>query len=210
LEAVFSSFKLSPQTPLQFPLLVSDEQKPPSTNSGQGSMNKRRWTINVLILGASVVCLCAWYFAFTQINIFAKNNTTGQFTNYPLKAIDALKERHKEADDLHILADYGWGGFIRWADPRFKVFIDGRMPSWHLGKDKSSNSQSKTEMTALELFQEAYKCDKSSDRRWREYKIDYLVLSRLAYEKNKSCYSSKTNLLHADKTSVLLAFSPMN
>jgi hypothetical protein len=51
---------------------------------------------------------------------------------YPRSAITFLKENSVAGN---IFSDYGWGGYLIWKLPQKKVFIDGRMPSWHWDKN---------------------------------------------------------------------------
>jgi len=47
---------------------------------------------------------------------------------YPAKAIKFLKQNKFDGE---LFSVYGWGGYLIWKYPEKKVFIDGRMPSWH-------------------------------------------------------------------------------
>lgn len=47
---------------------------------------------------------------------------------YPEKALPFLKTLPLSEN---LFNDYGWGGYLIWRLPERKVFIDGRMPSWH-------------------------------------------------------------------------------
>ena len=48
-------------------------------------------------------------------------------SKYPCQAANYLINDSKYRD-LNILNDYGWGGFLIWAYPEKKLFIDGRIP----------------------------------------------------------------------------------
>lgn len=48
----------------------------------------------------------------------------------PRAAIEFLKSESKIKNLGNIFNDYGWGGYLIYAAPEFKVFIDGRMPHW--------------------------------------------------------------------------------
>ena len=45
----------------------------------------------------------------------------------PCKAVDFLKTQNPG----HIFNTYEWGGYLIWKLPNFKIFVDGRMPSWN-------------------------------------------------------------------------------
>ncbi len=49
----------------------------------------------------------------------------------PCKAIDFLKTQNPG----NIFNTYEWGGFLIWKLPQFKVFVDGRMPSWNTSEE---------------------------------------------------------------------------
>ena len=51
-----------------------------------------------------------------------------QRTQSPLAAVQYLKA-NAQSGDL-IFNDYNWGGYLIWNLPEYKVYIDGRMPSW--------------------------------------------------------------------------------
>lgn len=50
--------------------------------------------------------------------------------SYPDAAAAVLRERAQTGQIGNIFNDYGWGGYLIWAVPEIKVFIDGRMPHW--------------------------------------------------------------------------------
>jgi hypothetical protein len=64
---------------------------------------------------ASLLIITVWY----------QNFTSGQAL--PVAATAWLKENRPHAV---IFNHYNWGGYLIWARPEGKVFIDGRMPSW--------------------------------------------------------------------------------
>jgi Fe-S cluster biosynthesis and repair protein YggX len=52
------------------------------------------------------------------------------FSNkYPRDAIYFLKN-HPEYDNLKLVERYSWGGYLMWALPERKLFIDGRLPQY--------------------------------------------------------------------------------
>jgi hypothetical protein len=48
---------------------------------------------------------------------------------YPRDAVYFLKN-HPEYDGLKLIERYGWGGYLIWALPERKLFIDGRLPQY--------------------------------------------------------------------------------
>jgi len=51
----------------------------------------------------------------------------GSSVKYPEKAVEFLRKQPVKGN---IFNTYEWGGFLIWQLPEFKVFVDGRMPSW--------------------------------------------------------------------------------
>ncbi|MFA6389488.1 MAG: hypothetical protein WCW77_02830 [Patescibacteria group bacterium] len=49
--------------------------------------------------------------------------------DYPYAAVNFLKS-HPQYDSLNIFNDYAWGGYLIWAYPQRKIFIDGRLPQY--------------------------------------------------------------------------------
>ena len=52
------------------------------------------------------------------------------FSCCPDAAVEFLKKEAANGKDIILLNDYGWGGYLIYNAPQFKVFIDGRMPHW--------------------------------------------------------------------------------
>jgi hypothetical protein len=56
-------------------------------------------------------------------------------TSYPIEAVEWIKS-HRELVGKRLYNDYTYGGFLVWWLPEDKIFIDGRMPTWHRGEDQ--------------------------------------------------------------------------
>ncbi|BCA54395.1 conserved membrane protein of unknown function [Nitrospira sp. KM1] len=54
-------------------------------------------------------------------------------TSYPIEAVDWIQS-HRANLGQRLYNDYQYGGFLLWWLPNEKIFIDGRMPAWHVGK----------------------------------------------------------------------------
>ncbi|MFH1840978.1 MAG: hypothetical protein ABH807_02380, partial [Candidatus Shapirobacteria bacterium] len=52
---------------------------------------------------------------------------------YPQKAVAFLEQQPVG----NIFNTYEWGGYLIWQLPRFKIFVDGRMPAWPTPEGKS-------------------------------------------------------------------------
>jgi hypothetical protein len=87
----------------------------------------------IIIKSFSAICLIMLIFNFSATTNYKINDPFQYFCqsrggiHYPCAGINFLKE-HKEYEDLNIFNEYGWGGFMIWAYPERKLFIDGRMP----------------------------------------------------------------------------------
>lgn len=55
-----------------------------------------------------------------------------QNSGYPEKAIVFMEQKikNREWNNIVMLNEYNWGGYLIWRLPEVKVFIDGRMPHW--------------------------------------------------------------------------------
>jgi hypothetical protein len=53
-------------------------------------------------------------------------------TSYPIEAVEWVRH-HRDRVGTKLYNEYGHGGFLLWWLPDEKIFIDGRMPAWHLG-----------------------------------------------------------------------------
>lgn len=76
---------------------------------------------NLFVLLLSIFVFTGEVLACLDEDYFAKVN------NYPLKAMKYVEEKGISGNMFNY---YGWGGFLIWKYPRYKTFIDGRMPSW--------------------------------------------------------------------------------
>jgi hypothetical protein len=85
----------------------------------------------------SIVALIISFVAYIWLNILPANyitsiNSTAYCNNvievYPCKAVIFLNE--KGVINQNIFANYEWGGYLEWALPKNKYFVDGRMPTW--------------------------------------------------------------------------------
>lgn len=55
-------------------------------------------------------------------------------TEYPIEAVRWIRS-HRDEVGTRLYNDYGYGGFLLWQLPGERIFIDGRMPAWHI-KDR--------------------------------------------------------------------------
>lgn len=64
--------------------------------------------------------------------IISSHDETSIFENreFPVAAVDYLKDNPIEGNMLN---EYNWGGYLIWAYPESKVFVDGRTPHWREG-----------------------------------------------------------------------------
>ncbi len=99
----------------------------------------------VLIGGSVIIAIFVGISSFLSIRHLAKYNEN---SFYPHGAISYLKEHETRGN---LFADYGYGGYLIWKLPEKKVFIDGRMPSWHRS-DNVPNEESYTFKTYRKIL----------------------------------------------------------
>jgi len=58
----------------------------------------------------------------------------GYFSDYPCQAVDYLKNSPADTN-LKLFNEYNWGGYLIWAWPEKKLFVDGRMPQFRLAEN---------------------------------------------------------------------------
>ena len=88
-----------------------------------------------------------WYTTSTDANRLAER------IGLPTKAVQFLAARGNGANE-RLLNDYNWGGYLIWNLPDYKVYIDGRMPSWRGEKHifKEYNQMTDLEPPWLDLI----------------------------------------------------------
>src|SRR3989344_1673574 len=104
-------------------------------------LSARTW----LILRFCVIALFAAVIGYSGY-LFWHRKSGG----YPEKAVSFMEQKIKngEWDNVALLNEYGWGGYLIWRLPEVKVFIDGRMPHW---QDANGNSAMKDYVTITKL-----------------------------------------------------------
>jgi len=90
-----------------------------------------------LVLGLLILAVAIT--GYQQIAIVQKSNgsveTMSKYSQYkyPYEAVQYIKTNPPKGTMFNM---YNWGGYLIWQCPEYKVFIDGRMPSWkHEGKN---------------------------------------------------------------------------
>lgn len=111
---------------------------------------------------------------------------------YPCRAVEFLKNQKPEGN---IFNTYEWGGFIIWQLPKFKVFVDGRMPAWQHPSGKSPYT----------IFLEVIQASPGWEKTIQNYKINWLLISPktfldLELQKNPRNW---INEVYRDKTAVV-------
>ena len=76
-----------------------------------------------------LIIICLGLMIFLQFSKLKpiNNPLTNFCEKYPCGAINFLKE-NPQYKNYNIFNDYSWGGFLIWALPEKKLFIDGRLP----------------------------------------------------------------------------------
>jgi len=100
----------------------------------------------------------------TYLSVGAIHNTINQAEYVPSKAVSYIKSHPCQGN---IFNSYDLGGYLIWKLPEYKVYIDGRMPSWKLPGNDYFNNWSSV------IYDDSY-------RRYQEqlYNIKCMVLTR--------------------------------
>ena len=89
----------------------------------------------------------------------------------PCQAVEFLKDQKPGP----VFNAYEWGGFLDWKLPEFKMFIDGRMPTWSTSKDTRLPERWRGKSPYTVYIETMYGVPE-----WRElmqnYDIDYLLI----------------------------------
>ncbi len=72
--------------------------------------------INVLLLSTTALCCCAAFPGQARIQADIESHN-------PVKAVEFIRRSGLQGNLMH---DYMWGGYLAWALPERKIFIDGR------------------------------------------------------------------------------------
>lgn len=117
---------------------------------------------NLVYKTALILTIFVFFFNiyYTLKSSFSLNQT------YPNKAISYLKSNLPKGQ---IFALYGWGGYLIWNLPEKKVFIDGRMPSWHWSTPNNSNG-------AFEEYKKVFYFAQSYQQIFDKYNINTVFL----------------------------------
>jgi Fe-S cluster biosynthesis and repair protein YggX len=111
---------------VSFPLLIgffSDFFSLPSDN-----FFNRKWKKGYFIVKPYLIIGLLAIIAFKIINLNFISDPFIYFqSKYPRDAITYLKN-HPEYNNKKIFNEYRWGGYLLWAYPEKKIFIDGRLP----------------------------------------------------------------------------------
>lgn len=83
---------------------------------------------------------------------------------YPQEAVSFLRKQNIKGN---IFNRYEWGGFLIWQLPEFKVFVDGRMPSWPTPSGKSPYT----------IYLETLQTQPGWEETLNQYQINWLFLS---------------------------------
>ncbi len=95
---------------------------------------------------------------------FIKNPFTFFCNSYPCEAVKYLQENEQHFNK-NIYNTYGWGGYMIWAYPEKKLFIDGRLPQYKFAGH-----------TMLEEYNSFYKEDANHNEKLNQYNIRLVLL----------------------------------
>ncbi|MFA6994815.1 MAG: hypothetical protein WC249_00150 [Patescibacteria group bacterium] len=95
---------------------------------------------------------------------FTNEPFSGYCEKYPCGAVEFLKD-HPGYDSFNIFNEYGWGGYLIWAYPEKKLFIDGRLPQVPFAGQ-----------TFLEEYYDFYKKDHDIAKKLNQYQIKLVLI----------------------------------
>lgn len=116
-----------------------------------------------LIRGTLVLCLLT---AIASVGIATRftNKPFGSYCHsYPCGAVQFLKD-NPQYNDRNIFNKYGWGGYLIWAYPERKIFVDGRLPQYEFAGH-----------TVLEEYFDFFEKDKAEEK-LEEHDIGLVLL----------------------------------
>lgn len=148
------------------------------------SQRDRPW-INALCIAVSMAAL---YLAFPDAR-----NIQNQITkNNPVKALQFIERSHLRGRMLNL---YMWGGYLVWAAPEHKVFIDGRAdPYDHSGVMADYLKWVRVETNPNELLE--------------KYHIDFCLLSRTSHPSYVLPFLPGWNTVYLDEAAVIFERAP--
>lgn len=75
---------------------------------------------------------------------------------------------------------YEWGGYLIWKLPKFKIFVDGRMPSWDTTSESSlpQNWRGKSPYT---IYIETLQAQSGWEEILKNYQTDYVMIQKRSY-----------------------------
>jgi hypothetical protein len=106
--------------------------------------------------------------------------------SYPVKAVKFLNTQNLEGN---VFSTYNFGGYLIWALPQKKVFIDGRMPSWRREGNFPGESN-----YAYEDYSKMLSDDKFFKSQLAKYNINYVLLPKPANKIQSSLMKMLVNL----------------
>jgi len=114
------------------------------------------WYISVCLLLSALLQLVG--------TKFISNPFTSSRYDYPVGAVEYLRT-HPQYDSWRLFNDYGWGGYLIWAMPERRLFIDGRLPQVAY-RDK----------TFLEEYLNFFRKGTDVSRKLAEYDVSLILL----------------------------------
>lgn len=111
---------------ISFPLLISFFSS--FFDLPRNNFLNRKWRKEYFIVKPYLIIGIMAIIAFKIIDTNFIGDPFNYFQNkYPREAVNFLKN-HPEYNNKKIFNQYRWGGYLLWAYPEKKIFIDGRLP----------------------------------------------------------------------------------
>jgi hypothetical protein len=172
----------------------------------------RPWLRFCLILCLALVIMSE----LIQIK-FTDDPFTSFCSDYPCGAVKFL-QNHPEYNSDHLFNDYAWGGFLIWADPSRRLFIDGRLPQVPFGGHsfleeyldffkKDTDFSKKLAQYQIQLILMPIKDKKNTAQNWEKILFDIKDSDLLApnYFRNFLLTTPDWHPVYSDKTAVIYA-----
>ncbi|MCS7318023.1 MAG: hypothetical protein NZZ41_06955 [Candidatus Dojkabacteria bacterium] len=138
-------------------------------------------------------------FAILFLKVNSWINNLNNFNNYPLKAIQHIRNNIDNYSKLKFFNDYGWGGFLALYVPEIKWFIDGRMPTWNCNSIIDQKRNILYDYLVLDLILDENKLEEIIQK----YDINAAIVKNTSLP---SKYLTKINweVVYKDEISVIL------
>lgn len=118
----------------------------------------------ILIAGIPFLIFTSVFTNYAKATVWNSYCTQG-ILNHPCEAVEFVKENNIKGEN--VFSAYEWGGFLEWQLPKYKPFVDGRMPAWPTQEGKSPYT----------IYLEIIQAQPDYQERLDNYQTDWLLIS---------------------------------